>query len=73
MIDRRFTVFCVGAALVVVVLLSGATLTSYIDERDRAACDDAGGVFHENICMDPEALINVDGFLDPDVYVTTDR
>lgn len=56
----------------VVVLLGGATPLSCTDERDRAACDDAGAVFHRNIRMDSEDLINADGFLDPDVYVTTD-
>ncbi|WP_158041276.1 hypothetical protein [Kocuria sp. CNJ-770] len=47
-------------------------MLSVVDGRDKAACDDAGGLFHENICMDPEALISIDGFIDPDVYVDTD-
>ena len=69
MIDRRFALLCIGAAVVVLVLLGGATLISFAEERDRAACGADGGVFHEGLCVDPGALIDVGGWIDPEVYV----
>lgn len=71
MLDRRFIALCIGAAFVVVVLLGGAVFVSVVDARDGATCAEAGGVYYENLCMDPEALIDVGGWTDPDVHVGT--
>lgn len=72
-IDRRFPALCLGAALVVIVLLGGAVFISVVDARDEAACDDAGGVYYESLCMEPEALIDVVDWPDPGVHVDTER
>ncbi|MFE7630352.1 hypothetical protein [Kocuria sp. NPDC057446] len=72
MIDRRFPLLGLGAALVVVVLLGGAVFISVVDARDEAACDDAGGVYYESLCMEPEALIDVGDWPDPGVHVGTE-